>query len=100
MAHLDNDPGDPRHSEGEPGLRASDRAVTAILYLNPDWEESHGGACGCIWRGPGGDGRRGAQRGADGAVRLQEDRARGRAVARVEVGDDGVDKRLTKAVPF
>ena len=43
VAHLDNDPGDPRHSEGEPGLRASDRAVTAILYLNPDWEESHGG---------------------------------------------------------
>lgn len=43
VAHLDNDPEDPRHSEGEPGLRARDRAVTAILYLNPDWEESHGG---------------------------------------------------------
>ena len=43
VAHLDNDPEDPRHSEGEPGLRARDRAVTAILYLNPDWEESNGG---------------------------------------------------------
>uniref|UniRef100_A0A7S0IMP4 Fe2OG dioxygenase domain-containing protein n=1 Tax=Micromonas pusilla TaxID=38833 RepID=A0A7S0IMP4_MICPS len=54
VAHLDNDPGDPRHSEGEPGLRASDRAVTAILYLNPDWEESHGGCLRVHLEGPGG----------------------------------------------
>jgi hypothetical protein len=43
VTHLDNDPTDPGHSEGEPGLRACDRAVTAILYLNPNWEEAHGG---------------------------------------------------------
>ena len=43
VPHLDNDPDDPGHREGEPGLRACDRAVTAILYLNPDWEEAHGG---------------------------------------------------------
>ena len=54
VAHLDNDPGDPRHSEGEPGLRASDRAVTAILYLNPDWEESHGGCLRVHLEGTGG----------------------------------------------
>ena len=24
-------------------MRACDRAVTAILYLNPEWEEAHGG---------------------------------------------------------
>ena len=54
VAHLDNDPGDPRHSEGEPGLRASDRAVTAILYLNPDWEESHGGCLRVHLQGTGG----------------------------------------------
>ena len=43
VPHLDNDPDDPGHREGEPGLRACDRAVTAILYLNPEWEEAHGG---------------------------------------------------------
>ena len=43
VRHIDNDPEDPDHNEGEPGLRACDRSVTAILYLNPDWEEAHGG---------------------------------------------------------
>ena len=43
MPHLDNDPEDPGADDGAPGLRARDRAVTAILYLNPDWEEAHGG---------------------------------------------------------
>ena len=43
MSHLDNDPEDPGSADGAPGLRARDRAVTAILYLNPDWEEAHGG---------------------------------------------------------
>ena len=39
----DNDPDDPGHREGEPGLRACDRSVTAIMYLNPDWKQEHGG---------------------------------------------------------
>jgi len=43
VTHLDNDPSDPGHREGAPGTRACDRAVTAILYLNPGWEEAHGG---------------------------------------------------------
>ena len=43
VPHLDNDPEDPGADDGAPGLRARDRAVTAILYLNPDWEEAHGG---------------------------------------------------------
>lgn len=43
VTHLDNDPSDPGHREGAPGTRACDRAVTAILYLNPGWEEKHGG---------------------------------------------------------
>ena len=43
VPHLDNDPDDPGRDEGEPGLRARDRAVTAILYLNQNWEEAHGG---------------------------------------------------------
>ena len=43
VPHLDNDPEDPGSADGAPGLRARDRAVTAILYLNPDWEEAHGG---------------------------------------------------------
>ena len=44
VTHLDNDPSDPGHREGAPGTRACDRAVTAILYLNPGWEEKHGAA--------------------------------------------------------
>ena len=43
VPHLDNDPDDPGSADGEPGSRARDRAVTAILYLNPDWKEAHGG---------------------------------------------------------
>ena len=43
VPHLDNEPVDPGADDGAPGLRARDRAVTAILYLNPDWEEAHGG---------------------------------------------------------
>ena len=43
VPHLDNDPNDDGHDEGTPGLRACDRAVTCILYLNPEWEEKHGG---------------------------------------------------------
>ena len=43
VPHLDNDPEDPGSADGAPGSRARDRAVTAILYLNPDWEEAHGG---------------------------------------------------------
>ena len=43
VSHLDNDPDDPGSADGEPGSRARDRAVTAILYLNPDWKEAHGG---------------------------------------------------------
>jgi hypothetical protein len=43
VPHLDNDPDDPGRNEGEPGLRARDRAVTAILYLNQNWEEKDGG---------------------------------------------------------
>ena len=43
VSHLDNDPSDPGYEQGEPGLRACDRSVTAILYLNEHWEESHGG---------------------------------------------------------
>ena len=43
VPHLDNDPDDPTRNEGEPGLRGADRAVTAILYLNQNWEEKDGG---------------------------------------------------------
>jgi hypothetical protein len=43
VPHLDNDPDDPLRNEGEPGLRGRDRAVTAILYLNQNWEEKDGG---------------------------------------------------------
>ena len=31
----------PLHFDGDPAL--DDRVVTAVLYLNPDWSESHGG---------------------------------------------------------
>ena len=31
----------PLHFDGDPSL--DDRVITAVLYLNPDWSESHGG---------------------------------------------------------
>jgi hypothetical protein len=43
VAHLDNDPNDPSHAEGVPGLRACDRTFTCIAYLNPTWDTSHEG---------------------------------------------------------
>jgi len=43
VAHLDNDPNDPSHAEGVPGLRACDRTFTCIAYLNPTWDSSHEG---------------------------------------------------------
>ena len=43
LPHIDNDPDDPGHAEGTPGLRACDRAVTVILYLNENWEAARGG---------------------------------------------------------
>lgn len=43
VAHLDNDPSDPAHEDGVPGLRACDRTFTCIAYLNPDWIAEHGG---------------------------------------------------------
>jgi hypothetical protein len=46
VPHLDNDPDDPTRDEGEPGLRGRDRSVTAILYLNQNWEEKDGGCLG------------------------------------------------------
>ena len=43
--HVDNPgPGAPGAADGPPGLRTGDRAVTAILYLNPEWRDADGGA--------------------------------------------------------
>ncbi len=28
------------------------RCVTAVFYLNPDWQPEHGGRCGCTWARP------------------------------------------------
>jgi SM-20-related protein len=42
--HVDNPgTGVPGAADGPPGLRISDRAVTAILYLNPQWRDDDGG---------------------------------------------------------
>ena len=44
VPHLDNDPDDPGHREGEPGLRACDRAVTAICLI-PNGRRRTAGVC-------------------------------------------------------
>mmetsp|Transcript_32557 Transcript_32557/g.58276 ORF Transcript_32557/g.58276 Transcript_32557/m.58276 type:complete len:450 (-) Transcript_32557:916-2265(-) len=44
VAHLDNDETDARTREGPAGQRICDREITAIIYLNSDWEEADGGA--------------------------------------------------------
>ncbi|KIY91652.1 hypothetical protein MNEG_16311 [Monoraphidium neglectum] len=59
--HLDNPgPDAPGARDGPPGLRVADRAVTAILYLNPAWGPGDGGQLR-LWRpssgnDPGGEG--------------------------------------------
>jgi SM-20-related protein len=43
--HVDNPGRDaPGASDGPPGLRTGDRALTAILYFNAGWLPAHGGA--------------------------------------------------------
>ena len=96
VPHLDNDPDDPGHREGEPGLRACDRAVTAILYLNPRM----GGGARRVFardaRGRTGRGGRRAEHRTARLVRLPKDSARGATVVRGAVGDDRVDQRLSR----
>jgi hypothetical protein len=42
--HVDNPgAGAPGAADGPPGLRTGDRALTAIVYLNPSWQPEHGG---------------------------------------------------------
>jgi len=60
VSHLDNDPNDPGHLEGEVGSRACDRAVTAIVYMNDGWEESRGGCLRIVRRSENGGGASGA----------------------------------------
>ena len=86
----------PAPTTARPVCARATRAVTAILYLNPDWEEAHGGCLRVRLEDEKGEVDVAPAWGSRRAVRQPQDHARGEARASRAVGAHRLDQRRAR----